>query len=42
MNEVFKLAKYLQINSLYELMAASMASFFRQRCYDDVKKDLDF
>ncbi len=39
---LFKLGKALKIEALYELMAASLASFFRCRCYEDVKKDLNF
>ena len=38
---LFKVAKVLKIEELYQIMAASIASFFRRRCLDDVKKDLN-
>ena len=37
---LFKLAKVLEMPTLYQLMAASIASFFRRRSFDDVRKDL--
>eukprot|EP00347_Sterkiella_histriomuscorum_P016843 403351640 len=39
---ILKLAKHLQIEALYELCCASIAAFFRNRTYEDVKKDLSF
>ena len=38
---LFKVAKALEMTSLYHLMAASIASFFRRRSFDDVRKDLN-
>ena len=38
---LFKLAKVLEMTTLYQLMAASIASFFRRRSLDDVRKDLN-
>ncbi len=38
---MFKLAKELEIEPLRQLMAAAIASFFRLRCMDDIKVDLD-
>ena len=38
---MFQVAKILEIEALRELIAATMASFFRRRDMDDVKRDLD-
>ena len=38
---LFKLAKALEMTTLYQLMAASIASFFRRRSLDDVRKDMN-
>ena len=38
---MFKLSKELGAESLRQLFAATLASFFRRRCLDDVKKDLN-
>ena len=36
---LFKVAKALEIETLRELLAATIASYFRQRSMDDVKKE---
>ena len=36
---MFKVAKAFEIEPLRELLAASIASYFRQRSMDDVKKE---
>ena len=36
---VFKVAKAMKIEALFQLMAASIACWFRTRCMDDVKKE---
>ena len=38
---LFKLAKILEIEPLYQLCAAAQASFFRRRCLEDVRRDLN-
>ncbi|CDW72902.1 UNKNOWN [Stylonychia lemnae] len=37
---LFKLAKQMQIKALYELCAASIASYFRNRSFEDIKREL--
>ncbi len=37
---LFKVAKAMQIDSLYQLCAAAIACFFRQRCMEDIRKEL--
>ena len=37
---LFKAAKLMKVESLYQLCAAALASWFRCKCLEDVKKEL--
>ena len=39
---LYKAAKTMDMECLKQLVAAAIASFFRRRCYEDVKNELGF